>query len=368
MLTFSEPMPLTRHDYTLLLDAFSQSPLFASLRSRQILLRNALGVYPNLAPHLPQLDLEGAPNLAADTVIRHFDGLQAAPNLPALSLLIHAVEPFAGPFLNRLENLRQRLGWTDTAAILPASVWQDPRPATDILHERIIGEDTLRPLFYLRRALRAADAVVRIDLDHNAIGSGFLIAPGLVMTNHHVIGSAGQARRAQAVFFDELPDTEAPPSEPPRSAVSAPGESLLCTDPALDFTLLRFASTPALARYLPLSTGIPTRNQRVAIIQHAGAAPKRISLQNNLVAHADHRVVQYYTSTLRGSSGSPVLDDAFAVVALHHGAVLLDAPDPHAKSPEAVFYRNQGTTMRAIIDHLRSQHPALLDEITIRED
>ena len=177
------------------------------------------------------------------------------------------------------------------------------------------------------------------------------------MTNNHVIATAAQAARAQAVFFDELPDTEAPPSEPARPTVvvqPAAGSPFLCTSPvdALDFTLLRFADTPAIPRYLPLSTAIPKPNDRVAIIQHAGGIQKRISLQNNLVAHADTQVVQYYTSTLRGSSGSPVFDDAFAVVAIHHASVDLPGPDPNAKSPEAAFYRNQGIAMHAIVAYL----------------
>ena len=77
------------------------------------------------------------------------------------------------------------------------------------------------------------------------------------------------------MFFDELPDTEAPPSEPARPTVvaqPAAGSPFLCTSRvnALDFTFLRFADTPALPRYLPLSTAIPKPNDRVAITQHVG--------------------------------------------------------------------------------------------------
>ena len=39
-------------------------------------------------------------------------------------------------------------------------------------------------------------------------------------------------------------------------------------------------------------------------------------MQNNFVAYADANIVQYATSTLPGSSGSPVFDDEFKVVAI----------------------------------------------------
>ncbi|MBK9166491.1 MAG: trypsin-like peptidase domain-containing protein [Bryobacterales bacterium] len=112
--------------------------------------------------------------------------------------------------------------------------------------------------------------------------------------------------------------------------------------------------------------------QRVVIIQHAGGEPKRVSLQNNLVAHSDSRLLQYYTSTLPGSSGSPVFDDEFTVVAIHHSSVAnpeftgqhLRVLDPTQLADTQ--YRNQGTSMIAILDDLEKAHPELLAELTIR--
>ncbi|ODH02276.1 hypothetical protein A4S05_24955 [Nostoc sp. KVJ20] len=56
----------------------------------------------------------------------------------------------------------------------------------------------------------------------------------------------------------------------------------------------------------------------MAIIQHPGGHLKKISIQNNFVAYTDNKVLQYTTSTEPGSSGSPVFDDDFQVVGIHH--------------------------------------------------
>jgi hypothetical protein len=67
------------------------------------------------------------------------------------------------------------------------------------VREKIIGENTLRDIAMLEQALAAAKGVVRVGLTDGA-GSGFMIAPDLLMTNHHVIGSQALAERAEFTF------------------------------------------------------------------------------------------------------------------------------------------------------------------------
>jgi V8-like Glu-specific endopeptidase len=135
---------------------------------------------------------------------------------------------------------------------------------------------------------------------------------------------------------------------------------------------VRLKDAPTLDHYLPLRPARLEQDRRVAIIQHPGGFLKKISIQNNLVAFADDRLVQYYTSTQGGSSGSPVFDDDFAVVAIHHSAVhdadwkdggRIRPSDP--KRVEEVQWRNQGTSMIAVCNRLRAQAPELLAEMTL---
>ena len=61
--------------------------------------------------------------------------------------------------------------------------------------------------------------------------------------------------------------------------------------------------------------------ESVTIIQHPGGEPKQIALRENFVLalpDAADRYLYYQTDTTPGSSGSPVFNDDWEVVALHH--------------------------------------------------
>jgi V8-like Glu-specific endopeptidase len=369
---------LPHQDRTLLLYALSDLPQFATVRGRQTVVRNALGGYEltsDVDKRLRWLDWEGGPIEVADALIQLFDGYEPTPGIPALGLIAQAIEPLVGPpHVEKLSDLRRRLNWG--ADLDPASpeTWRDERSPAEVVRERIIGENTLRPIYYLHNALRAADAVVRIDVPGVGSGTGFLVAPDLMMTNHHVIANADQARLAEVSFFYEL---DIDKRERPMRTVGTADTPLLFTDKDLDVTLVRLADPPKLAHYLPIRPVRLEQDQRVAIIQHPGGFLKKISMQNNLVAFASDKLVQYYTSTQAGSSGSPVLDDDFAVVAIHHSAVRdkdwdgggrVRQPAPNQSDPkqlEDLQWRNQGTSMIAVRGMLKEQAPELLAEMTI---
>ncbi|MCP4407413.1 MAG: trypsin-like peptidase domain-containing protein [Gammaproteobacteria bacterium] len=67
-----------------------------------------------------------------------------------------------------------------------------------------------------------------------------------------------------------------------------------------------------------------------------------------------------YTSTEAGSSGSPVFDEDFRVVGLHRGYVELAEPDPGDRQ-----FRNQGSSMIAILRELESRVPGILETLTV---
>jgi V8-like Glu-specific endopeptidase len=66
------------------------------------------------------------------------------------------------------------------------------------------------------------------------------------------------------------------------------------------------------------------------------------------VAYADRQVIQYTTTTIPGSSGSPVFNDDFDVVAIHHSGGMLAEP-----STERRYLRNGGTSMIAVLNDLK---------------
>jgi hypothetical protein len=216
-----------------------------------------------------------------------------------------AIEPLVGPpHVEKLSDLRRRLNWG--ADLDPASpeTWRDERSPAEVVRERIIGENTLRPIYYLHNALRAADAVVRIDVPGVGSGTGFLVAPDLMMTNHHVIADADQARLAEVSFFYEL---DIDKRERAMRTVGTADTPLLFTDKDLDVTLVRLEG-PAGARALPADQACPSG---AGPARRHHPAPGRVP-QEDLDAEQPRRLcgdklVQYYTSTQAGSSGSPVL-------------------------------------------------------------
>ena len=75
--------------------------------------------------------------------------------------------------------------------------------------ERIIQGNDLDSINYLAKGTQASHSICRIQLKDaraNLIGyaTGFLIGPGLLMTNHHVFGKLADATNSIADFDFEL--------------------------------------------------------------------------------------------------------------------------------------------------------------------
>ena len=71
------------------------------------------------------------------------------------------------------------------------------------------------------------------------------------------------------------------------------------------------------------SVGKVLRGEPLNIIQHPDGAPKRVALRQNRFTALLERFMHYETDTMPGSSGSPVFNDQWQVVCLHHSGVPL---------------------------------------------
>lgn len=370
---------LSAEERRALIDALCDTPQFASARERRVLVNHALGDYPAAARVLRWQEWDGSAMVVATELVQRLDGLEPIPSVAALGLLTQAIEPMVGgAHQQSLVAMRRRHAWGADAAPAGAETWNDDRTPGDLVRERIIGENTLRHVAYLQQALRAAGAVVRIDVHGFGSGTGFLIAPDLMLTNNHVIPDAAKAASAEITFFYEF---ALDGSVRDGVSVRIADQGLLLTDAKRDVSVLRLAQPPSLDHYPPLRPVLlePREGRpdpRVAIIQHPGGGLKKISLQNNLVCYSDRERLQYYTSTQAGSSGSPVFDDDFNIVAIHCGAVRNAEwqHDSAARAPvdpkriEELQFRNQGASMIAVVDWLREHQPGLLSDIRIQQD
>lgn len=201
----------------------------------------------------------------------------------------------------------------------------------DIVLERILGNDDTFNINYLALAARAASSVGRIRIRQQngraaGYGTGFLVAPRLLLTNNHVLEDARMAT-SSLVDFDYEDDIDGRP-KPPRSFALDP-TTLFVTDAGLDFSLVAVAAHSQAGEpitsfgWSPLieEQGKVLLGELVNIVQHPRGDRKRLGLRQNEVVDLLDLFVHYETDTSPGSSGSPVFNEQWEVVALHHSGV-----------------------------------------------
>ncbi|MFE9647743.1 trypsin-like serine peptidase [Streptomyces sp. NPDC006365] len=244
------------------------------------------------------------------------------------------------------------------------------------LLERIIGASKdLQAVNFLSRGSRAAATVGRVSvLDSGRLlplGTAFLVSPDLLMTNHHVLPDGDTAAMAVVEFAAEtgIDNTPAQPTVYRLVADFAP-----VTDENLDFSLVRVEAgpdgRPPGARFgwnrLIGAQGKLVIGESVNIVGHPSGRLKEISIRRNELQVQLEDFLQYLTDTEPGNSGSPVFNDQWEVVALHHAGVprtdaqgrllrrdgtLVQPGDPD----DAVDWAaNEGARVSRIVAHLRA--------------
>ncbi len=204
---------------------------------------------------------------------------------------------------------------------------------SDALLERVIGK-TRDFLFveFLEQAFFASKAVGRIvtELGNGRVGfgTGFMVSPHLLLTNHHVLTSAGAAARSK-VEFDYRRDRYGRAVDV-RAFSLDPGAFFL-NDNDRDFALVAVADDGAglpLRDYgwCPLikADGKIVAGEPINIVQHPLGELKQVVVrENRLIDSLDGRDLFYHyeADTEPGSSGSPVFNDQWEVVALHHSGI-----------------------------------------------
>ena len=300
---------------------------------------------------LSLIDVSGTPRAAAVRLITRLVGFgQDEPGRETLGVLVNRLLTYIGGgrdanFLRGLFDRYPLTGAPVSTRVLPE--WRGDESPNDV-QEKVIGENTLRDVRMLELALEAARAVVRI-VTPDSLGTGFLAAPALVMTNNHVIANPTAAAPCAFQFNYQLDRLLQP--APVQSARARP-EGVFYTNSDLDFTVVEVTDVPGNVIPLALAPRRIYRDDRVNIIQHPGGHYKKISMQNNFVAFADSHSIQYLTTTEPGSSGSPVFDDDFVVVGIHHSGGNLLEPGSNRR-----YLRNAGSSMIAVLEDLETNAP-----------
>jgi endonuclease G, mitochondrial len=239
----------------------------------------------------------------------------------------------------------------------------DPRDSLAI--ERIIGREDLFPISYLEAGLKAATSVCRIEIRDSigrvlGYGTGFLVSPSLLLTNNHVLENYDTAHFSVAQFNYEL---GLDLNERLKKTFRLTPERFFITDQKLDFTLVAIEEVSEDGTkvsdfgFLPLisQTGKVLVGEYVSIIQHPSGEHKAVAIRENQILDVFDDYIHYSTDTMPGSSGSPVYNDEWIVIALHHAGV----PDPKNQTE---FIANEGIRISAIIQFVVKKGESLNDE------
>jgi V8-like Glu-specific endopeptidase len=252
--------------------------------------------------------------------------------------------------------------------------WPEEKKA---LEKVVEGADFMPAHFLVEGARRqAAVARIRLKKPHKGLpagagwGTGFLLSPSLFLTNNHVIPDKGFAKshlRIQFNFQNDLNGSLLPVEE-----YEFDGDAFFLTsvETKLDYTLIRIKANdggvPGTPPILPgnkwgtislQSDLIPALGQKVNIIQHPDGRPKEVVLHQNEVTEVFANVVHYRADTEPGSSGSPVFNNSWELVALHHAG--------GKKGPDGKWLSNEGIRIDRIIDDIKANASAIATELGI---
>jgi V8-like Glu-specific endopeptidase len=230
--------------------------------------------------------------------------------------------------------------------------------------ERILGVDRFVSLTWYRTGLQRCRAVARIQTaDEDGIGTGFLVAgpdlhpdlpPLVVVTNGHVVPEGLDPDQAH-VSFHGLDDD---PGRQARFRVIQQWWYQPSTDRGLDTTILELDGYPQDVVPTPLAKRLPNKplyHRRAYVIGHpGGSAQPQFSLQDNILLDYDDRVLRYRSPTEGGSSGSPVFDDEWRLIGLHHAGGLRM---PALNRAGGTYAANEGITIDAIRGGLAHRPP-----------
>jgi hypothetical protein len=222
----------------------------------------------------------------------------------------------------RLNNRIEREGMSDEKAL-----------------ERINGVPNFQDISVIRRLADLSHAVCRIVIrtqgGNTGYGTGFLVAPGIILTNNHIFPNKEIAATSTVQFRYELSVSGDPLDaiscrlNPERFFVTSsfkknPNDNFS----GLDFTFIgldeRDQGQLVSHEFFRLDgkLGKIIEGENCIVIQHPNGDFKKIVLKDIRMLGLTDQHLMYESDTLPGSSGSPVIGlGTGELVALHHSAI-----------------------------------------------
>lgn len=238
--------------------------------------------------------------------------------------------------------------------------------------ERIIGRSDLMSVAFLQGALMASQTVARVRIQSGnstvGYGSASLVAPRVLITNNHVLDSGGRARNS-------LPEFNYQDGVPTPRVFELDPDALFVTDRALDYTLVAVRERGTGHAHI-ISFGFNRVIEQegkiligecLNIIQHPNGELKQVAIRENQLIDILPLFLHYHTDTAPGSSGSPVFNDQWELVGLHHSGVPETDDQGRYLTKDGVLWdpsmgehrihwkANEGARISQIVAHLKRQ-------------
>ncbi len=280
----------------------------------------------------------------------------------------------AGNIVGENENLRKRKETISAKGFEP----------TEFAFERAIGKnDSLYSNFTELIALtkrKVGRIVIIEDGKKTGYATGFMVSRRLLLTNWHVFRNKVMAEESEVQFFYEY-DSQGYPLNPVIFRFDTTG---FFSNKALDYCFVAVQPMDVTGKvslesigylYLDRSLGkIGEINvEKLNVIHHPQGDYKQISIRENTFVGIQATKIFYETDTAQGSSGSPVFNDQWQVVGLHHRSIAkmtLDGNDYLDKDDNVipiidgkiditrvVWLRNEGMRISVILNHLAKKNP-----------
>lgn len=312
-----------------------------------------------------------------------------------LSMQNVALEGGEVPLAAWLANATARLGQRVERAVFQGALEQvvgrrekdQPRDQRQGGTEKLVHGYDLLPQGFLTAAVAVSASIARLTVPRFEVGkaqkfpgteqpmqyfgTGWMLSPNLLMTNHHVVNARSESEpdaaaddlgmQAEGTLVDFDYDAEG------MNPFAATVAGLAAIDSELDYAVLELKGNidRAPLRLAPtdmIETVAKARGP-VNIIQHPEGHPKSLAIRNNLIASYDAADIRYFTDTMAGSSGSPVCTDDWRVVALHKAWTYVADVEFQGKPTAWV---NRGTRIDRIAAHLQEHSPDVWKEVQPR--
>ena len=223
--------------------------------------------------------------------------------------------------------------------------------------EAILGDTRFVSLKWYKTGLDRCTAIARFETQWGIpYGSGFLVrgddlhptfkGETLLLTNAHVVSDDPVVQNGWPRSFP--PEQVLVTFEARNDGKKYAIKELLWTSPPgeLDATLLRLEETLTCEPPYPLAITLPAaKDERVYVIGHPNGGPLSMSMQDNRVIEVHDPKIQYRAPTEPGSSGSPVFNQNWQLVALHHAG---SKQMPSLAGPQFVE-ANEGIWINAVV-------------------